>query len=171
MLISFYDKHLRSVRHFADGSHAAGRLAAAAARRRVHRPPVESWNFARPLGLARYSSLDGTLVCRTDWTAQRFIRSVRTYPPGTPADHFFSGRSGRQPDLRVSQADGAAAVLLFCDRTHRQICLRCIPFPHFNGGCYVYENSESLRLCRRTAPAPDGCLVTNHLLRQWELRR
>jgi hypothetical protein len=62
-------------------------------------------------------------------------------------------------------------VLLFCDRTHRQICRRCIGFPHFNGGCYVYENSESLRLCRRTSGDDDGSRGANQLLRQWGLRR
>ena len=131
MLISFSDKHLRSVCPFADGSHDSGLVAAAAARRRADRPPVEFLDFARPLRRARYSSLDGTFVCRADRIAQPFIHSVRTYPPGSPADHFFSGRFGRQPDLRVSQADGAAAVLLFCDRTHRQTCRWCIPFLHF----------------------------------------
>ncbi len=108
MLISLFDKHLRSVCPFGDGSHAGGLVAAAAARRRADGPPVEFWDFSGPLGLAwSYSSLDGTFVCRADWTAQRFIRSVRTYPPGTPADPFFSVRSSRQPDLRLSQADGA----------------------------------------------------------------
>ena len=131
MLISFSDKHLRPDSPFADGSPAAGLVAGAAARRRLDGPPVEFWDFARPLGRARYSSLDGTSVCRADRIAQPFIHSVRTYPPESPADHFFSGRFGRQPDLRVTQADGAAAVLLFCDRTHRQICRRCIGFPHF----------------------------------------
>ena len=131
MLISFSDKYLRSVHPFANVSRAAGLVAAATSRRRAARPPVEFWNSARLLGRARHSSLDGTSVCRADRTAQPFIHSVRTYPPESPADHFFSGRFGRQPDLRVSQADGAAAVLLFCDRTRRQICRRCIPFPHF----------------------------------------
>ena len=132
MRISFSDKHLRFVCPFADGSPVAGLVAAAPARRRADRPPVEFWDFARPLGLARgYSSLEGTLGCRADRTAQPFIHSVRTYPPESPADHFFAGRFGRQPDLRVSQADGAAAVLLFCDRTRWQICRWCIPFPHF----------------------------------------
>ncbi len=130
MLISFSDKYLCSDSSCAHGSPAAGLVASAAGRRRADRSPVEFWDFARPLGRARYSSLDGTLMCRADRTAQPFIHSVRTYPPESPADHFFSGRFGRQPDLRVSQADGAAAVLLFCDRTHRQICRRCIPFPH-----------------------------------------
>ena len=131
MRISFSDKHLRSVCPFADGSPVAGLVAAAPARRRADRPPIEFWDFSRPLGRARYSSLDGTFVCRADRIAQPFIHSVRTYPPESPADHFFSGRFGRQPDLRVTQADGAAAVLLFCDRTHRQICRWCIGFPHF----------------------------------------
>ena len=131
MLISFSDKHLRSVCPFANGSHDSGLVAGVASQRRADRPPVEFLDFARPLGPARYSSLDGTFVCRADRTAQPFIHSVRTYPPGSPADHFFSGRFGRQPDLRVTQADGAAAVLLFCDRTHRQTCRWCIPFLHF----------------------------------------
>ena len=131
MRISLSGNDLRSVDLFADGSPAAGFVAAAPARRRADRPPVEFWDFARLLGRARYSSRDGTFVCRADRIAQPFIHSVRTYPPESPADHFFSGRFGRQPDLRVSQADGAAAVLLFCDRTHRQTCRWCIPFPHF----------------------------------------
>ena len=171
MLISLSDKHLRSVCPFADGSHAPGLVAGVASQRRAARPPAEFLDFARLLGRARYSSLDGTFVCRADRTAQPFIHSVRTYPPESPADHFFSGRFGRQPDLRVSQADGAAAVLLFRDRTHRQICRWCIGFPHFNGGCYVYENSKSLRLCRRTAVDHDGSRGADQLLRQWELRR
>ena len=130
MLIPFSGRHLRSARPFADGSHAARLVAAEAARRRADRPPVEFWGFAGPLGLAwSYSSLGGTLVCRADWTAQRSIHSVRTYPPVTPADPFFSGRSSRQPDLRVSQADGAAAVLLFRNRTRRQICRRGGVYP------------------------------------------
>ena len=40
-----------------------------------------------------------------------------------------------------------------------------------DGGCYVYENSESLRLCRRTALDHDGSRGANQLLRQWELRK
>ena len=145
MRISFSDKHLRSVCSFANCSSAPGLVAATPARRRAARPPVDFLDFARPLGRARYSARDGTSVCRADRIAQPFIHSVRTYPPDSPADHFFSGRFGRQPDLRVSQADGAAAVLLFCDRTRRQICRRCIPFSHFKGRCHVYEDSESLR--------------------------
>ncbi len=162
VLIFFPDRCLRSACPFADSSPSAKLAAGAAARRRADRLRVESWKFARPPSSARYSSIDGTLVCRADWTAQPFIHSVRTYSPGSPADHFFSGRSGRQPDLRVSQADGAAAVLLFCDRTCRQICRQCIGFPHFNGGCYVYENSESLCLCRWTAVDHDGNSDTGH---------
>ncbi len=73
--------------------------------------------------------------------------------------------------LARSLATAAAAMLLFCDRTRRQICRRCIPFPHSKGGCYVYMNSASLRVCRRTAVDDDGRPGANRLLRRWELRR